>query len=545
MLPLQRRTALAAALAAALTLAALYPRALSAQDGWTPRERVPAPSALLGFEVGADRKLADWPQITTYYSRLAAATPAVRVDTLGPSTDGRPFVVVTLSSPANMRNLEAIRRAQGRLADPRALDAAEERRLVATQPSVILISCNIHSSEIASSQMAMELAYRLVTVDTLQRLLERTVVLLVPSMNPDGEQMIVDWYRQGVGTKFEGGAMPWLYHRYVGHDNNRDWYMITQRETRLVTDLLYRRWSPEVFYDVHQQGSFGMRLTVPPHVDPIDPNIDPVIVRGISLVGATMSQALEERGKAGVGDGATYDLWWNGGARSTPTRHNMIGLLTEAASARIATPIEIDSSRLRGQGRGLPSYQRRVNFPNPWPGGTWRLRDIVDYELIAAEALVRLAAERREELVRNFVGLGRRQVELGRTRSPRAFVIPAAQWDPSAAERLVEVLQLGGVEVARATTPFTAGGARYGAGSWIVPMAQPYRAHAKDLLEVQRFPRLEQYPGGPPQRPYDVAGWTLPFQMGVRAVAVDDAPQLANASSLATRTAGGGTTWRA
>ncbi|MFL5576157.1 MAG: M14 metallopeptidase family protein [Gemmatimonadaceae bacterium] len=513
------RAALAAAGAAAALAAAAAP--LAAQ-----RAAAPTPRSHLGFDVGADRQLADWPQITSYFTKLATASRAVRVDTLGRTTEGRPFVLVTVSSPANMRNLEAIRRAQARLADPRTLTADDERRLVATQPSVILISCNIHSSEIASSQMAMELAYRLATNDTLQKALERTVVLLVPSMNPDGEQMVTQWYRQNLGTKWEGGAMPWLYHKYVGHDNNRDWYMVTQRETQLVTDLLYRRWFPVVFYDVHQQGSFGMRLTVPPHVDPIDPNVDPLIVRGISLVGATMSQALEERGKAGVGDGATYDLWWNGGARSTPTRHNMIGLLTEAASARIATPIEIDSARLRGHAVGLPRYQQRVNFPNPWPGGTWRLRDIVDYELIAAEALVKLAADRREEFVRNFARLGRKQVELGRTQGPRAYVIPAEQLDPSAAARLVGVLRAGGVEVRRARAPFAADRARYGANSYVVEMAQPYRAHAKDLLEVQRFPRIEAYPGGPAQRPYDVAGWTLPLQMGVRVVAVDslDAP---------------------
>lgn len=526
------RAALAAAGAAALAAASPLP---------AQRAAAPSPRSHLGFEVGADRQLADWPQITGYFTKLAAASRAVRVDTLGRTTEGRPFVLVTVSSPANMRNLEAIRRAQARLADPRTLSADEEGRLVAAQPSVILISCNIHSSEIASSQMAMELAYRLATNDTLQRALERTVVLLVPSMNPDGEQMVTEWYRQNLGTKWEGGAMPWLYHKYVGHDNNRDWYMVTQQETKLVTDLLYRRWFPAVFYDVHQQGSFGMRLTVPPHVDPIDPNVDPLIVRGINLVGATMSQALEERGKAGVGDGATYDLWWNGGARSTPTRHNMIGLLTEAASARVATPMEIDGARLRGHAVGLPRYQQRVNFPNPWPGGTWRLRDIVDYELIAAEALVRLAADRREEFVRNFARLGRRQLELGRTQGPRAYVIPTGQLDPSAAARLVGVLRAGGVEVRRARAPFTADGVRYDANSYVVDMAQPYRAHAKDLLEVQRFPRLEAYPGGPPQRPYDVAGWTLPLQMGVRVVAVDSLAAAGAALAAAADTAWGDT----
>ncbi|MEJ7813486.1 MAG: M14 metallopeptidase family protein [Gemmatimonadaceae bacterium] len=483
---------------------------------------VPAPSVHLGFEVGADRQLADWNQIVGYFGKLAAA-PGVRLDTLGPTTQGRPLIVVTVTSPDNLRRLEEIRAAQARLADPRTLTAAEETRLVASQPGVVVIQCNIHSSEIASSQMVMELAHRLATNDTLQRALANTVVLLIPSANPDGQDMVTKWYRQNLGTKFEGGPLPWLYHQYVGHDNNRDWYMITQAESRLISDFLYRRWFPEVFYDVHQQGNEGMRLTVPPHVDPIDPNLDALIVRKINHIGSEMSLALEEAGKTGVGDGATYDLWWHGGARSTPTRHNMAGVLTEAASVRIATPIEQKLSDLRGHPRGLPKYERRVNFPNPWQGGTWRLRDIVEYELIAAEALVKMMSQQREQYVRDFVTLGRRQIRLGETEAPYAFVIPSGQRDPVATDKLAQVLRLGGVEVDRAGAAFAAGGQSYPAGSYIVRMAQPYRAHAKDLLEIQRFPKMEQYPGGPPERPYDVAGWTLPLQMGVRTVQVDSA----------------------
>src|SRR5687768_3875132 len=318
-----------------LAFAVLTPAPLLAQS-------IPTPSEALGFEVGADRRLADWPQITGYFARLAAASPAVHLDTLGPTTQGRPLIVAVISTPENVRRLDTIRRQQARLADPRGLSPAEAARLVAEQPAVVVIQCNIHSTEIASAQMAMELAHRLATNDTLQRTLRDVVVVLIPSANPDGEQMVTEWYRQGVGTPFEGGPMPWLYHQYVGHDNNRDWYMVTQAETRLITGMLYRQWYPTVFYDVHQQGSYGMRLTVPPLVDPINPNVDPLIVRGINHIGAEMSIALEAAGKRGVGDGVTYDLWWHGGARSTPTRHNTVGMLTEAASARIASPITID-----------------------------------------------------------------------------------------------------------------------------------------------------------------------------------------------------------
>ena len=487
----------------------------------TAQRVVPSPRQVLGFEVGADKTLADWGQITNYFARLAAASPAVHVDTLGSTTNGQPFIVVAVSSPANIKRLPQIRAAQARLADPRMLTTAEERRLVTSQPSVIFISCNIHATEIASSQMAMELAYRLATNDSLQKHLEQEVVLIAPSMNPDGQRMVTEWYRQGLGTRWEGGPLPWLYHPYVGHDNNRDWFMVTQKETRLVTDFLYGAWFPEVFYDVHQMGAEGARLFVPPLVDPVNPNLDPLIVRGIAHIGSEMSLALEERNKSGVANSVIYDLWWHGGARSTPTRHNIIGVITEAASVRIASPIEQDTAKLRGHARGLPKYERRVNFPNPWPGGTWRLRDIVDYELIAAEALVRLAAEQREEYVRNFVSMGRRAVELGRTQAPYAFVIPVNQPDAGALERLVDVLRIGRVEVQRASATFTAGGTSYATGSYIVRMDQPFRAHAKDLLEVQHFPRMEQWPGGPPERPYDVAGWTLPLQMGVKVDQID------------------------
>ena len=506
-----------APLLVAASLALLTPSAVVAQ--------APSPREHLAFEVGADRQLADWGQIVGYFTRLAAASPEVELDTLGPTTQGRPLIVATITSAANMRKIESIRATQRRLADPRQLATTEERAVIDAQPAVVVIQCNIHSTEIASAQMAMELAYRLATVDTLRRALDDVVVLLIPSANPDGAQMVVEWYRRNLGTKWEGGPMPWLYHPYVGHDNNRDWYMVTQRETRLITDLLYRQWFPEVFYDVHQMGDQGMRLFVPPFVDPINPHVDPLIVRGIAHIGAEMALALEERGKTGVGDQAIYDLWWHGGARSTPTRHNMIGVLTEAASVRIATPIVQDTSTLEGHARGLPKYERRMNFPNPWPGGTWRLRDIVDYELIAAEALVTMLAQQRAQYVANFVRLGRKQVALGKNGSPRAFVIPATQRDPSAVRRLVEVLTVGGVEV-DSSDDVTADRQSVGR-AYVVRLDQPYRPHALDLLEAQRFPRLEQRPGGPAERPYDVAGWTLPMQMGVHVMAAETVSYIA------------------
>ena len=491
---------------------AIVAATIGAATSMEAQSAVPTPRSITKVEVGADRTLADWGQITRYFAALAAASPAVRVDTLGPTTEHRPFIVATISTPENIARLDEIRRVQAMLGDPRKLDAATEATAIASQPAIVVISCNIHATEIGSSQMSMELAYRLATNDTLQQRLRDVVVLLVPSMNPDGEQLVTEWYRGSVGTKWEGGPLPWLYHHYVGHDNNRDWYMITQQETRLVSRMLYQSWFPEIFYDVHQQGSYGMRITVPPHVDPIDPFVDPLIVRGINQIGATMSWELESRGKQGVGDAATYDLWWHGGARSAPTRHNMIGLLTEAASVKIATPITIAPNALAGHDRGLPRYERRVNFPNPWPGGTWRLRDIMDYELIAAEALVKLASDQRGEYVRNFVALGRKAVAAGARGEPYGYRVSAGR-DPEAARRLLEALRYGGVEM----------GTIAGSSDVFIPLAQPYRAHVMDLFEVQQFPKMERYPGGPVEKPYDVAGWTLPLQMGVSVTRIDSA----------------------
>ncbi len=461
---------------------------------------VPTPSDVIGIPIGADRTLADWPQILRYFATLAQRSPNVKLDTIGTTTQGKPMIVAAISTAENIRRLDEILAVQRRLSDPRRLSSAAEDSLVASQPVVIWISCNLHSSEIASSQMAMELAYSLATTDSLQKSMKNVVIALVPSMNPDGMQMIVDWYKVGLGTPFEGGPMPWLYHQYVGHDNNRDWYMVTQKESRAVSTALYGKYFPQVYYDVHQQGSNGMRLTVPPHIDPINQNVDVRIVRGINLVGQRMSWALQQAGKTGVGDGITYDLWWNGGGRSTPTRHNMIGLLTEAASARIATPITIPADSVVANPRGLRNAPR-VNYPSPWPGGVWRLRDIMDYELIAAQALVTMAGEMRGDLVRSMVQVARTQIANG---AGQQYVIDANQHDPAAAYGLVQVLRRGGVEVTGDDDAVRATG-----GSWTVSLEQPYAAHVRDLFEEQKWPASAG------DRPYDVAGWTLPYQMGV------------------------------
>ena len=238
--------------------------------------------------------------------------------------------------------------------------------------------------------MAMEWAHALATANDAEtkRRLDDVVLLLVPSLNPDGQIMITDYYRKYVGTKYEGGRLPWLYHHYVGHDNNRDWYMLTQPETRALSRAVYHDWNPQLFVDEHQMGSEGPRMFIPPFADPLDPDVHPLIWREVNMVGANMALRLEQAGKSGLIYGYSFDAYWMGGTRNTGWWKNITGLLLEIASARIASPVYIEPNELRGGTKGLIDYKATINHPNPWKGGWWRMRDIMDYERIASDALL-------------------------------------------------------------------------------------------------------------------------------------------------------------
>lgn len=493
----------------ALTLAA------QAQIVTTPRE-------VLGFEPGDDRKLADWAQIVSYFKKLDASSGRVEVRELGQSTLKRPYIVAFISSEENLGNLAKIRENQRKLADPRLIaDATERERLIAETPAIVAITCSIHSTEIVASQMAMELAYRLASEQskTTKQILDNTVLILVPSVNPDGIDIVTNWYRKTVGTKYEGTSPPELYHHYTGHDNNRDWFMLTQVETQLLSKLFWQEWFPEIVYDVHQQGATGSRMCLPPFFDPHNPNIDPLIVRQTGTIGMRMATKLQAAGFKGVVTNSTYDMWWHGGLRSAPYYHNAVGILTEAASVRIATPIEVKREQLRSPTRGLQNpLVTATNFPEAWEGGWWRMRDILNMELITTRTALEEAALHKEELLRNFVDVATRAIEAGKTESPYAYIVPAEQLDKPTADRMIDILLQQGVEVHRAKSEFTIDDKKYGAGSYIVMLAQPYRANVKCLFEAQKYPDRRVYPGGPAEAPYDVAGWTLPMQMGVNYV---------------------------
>jgi hypothetical protein len=479
------------------------------------------PEKFLGFKVGADRKLADYAQISAYFQKLAQETPKMKLFTIGESVQKRPIYMAAISTPENLAKLDRWKEITHKLRDPRLTTADEARKLAREGKVFLLITCSLHATEIAASQMSMELAYDLVTGKTFfdaGQALNDVVVLLVPTHNPDGNQMVADWYKKYVGTKFEGGGMPWLYHVYAGHDNNRDWYMFNLPETRAVTKVLYHDWLPQVHIDEHQQGSNGARLFIPPFMDPPLPNIQPMVWRTVNLFGTGMGYDLQKHGLSGVVNGRSYTAWWIGACDDTSWLHNVIGILSEAASVRVATPISIEPNELP-----TSYYEKRMDFVDPWPGGWWRLRDIVDYELILSKSLVKTAHLNKEDLLFNFHQMYRNSVEKVDRGQPYAFVIPARQRDYPTTLKMLEVLMTGGIEVHQAKADFTAGGRAYTAGSFVVKMAQPYKTYAWALLERQKYPDMRQYPGGPPQPPYDNAAWTLPLQMGVACDQVDEA----------------------
>ena len=480
---------------------------------------VPRPEAHFGHPIGIDRELLDWDKVVSYFNALAQSSPMVRVKELGKTADGRPFIAATISSPENIRDLDRYLAIQQKLADPRKTTDAEAQGLIASGKTIVLITCSIHATEVASTHTAVEFAYRLITEDKphFRSILRDTILILVPSLNPDGVDIVTTWYRKTLGTPYEGTSPPQLYHKYVGHDNNRDWYIFSQPETRHTVSQLHNVWHPQIVYDVHQQGSYASRIFVPPWLDPVDPNVDAIIMQESNSIGLSMAADLTGAGKKGVAVNAMYDFWT--ASRHYQAYHAGIRILSESASAKLATPLTITPEEITGNALGYNPRERSWNYLEPWMSGTWHLRDIIDYQLIGMESLLYQASLHREDLLRNFYTAGKRA--LARTK-PYAFVIPGSQNDPGSAKKMLELLKFGQVEVERSSAAFDAGGKNYPSGSYVIRLQQPYGSYAKTLLERQHYPDLRLYPGGPPKRPYDVTAQTLPLLMGATVDTVEN-----------------------
>jgi hypothetical protein len=494
--------------------------------------QVPTPKAVLGFHPTDDKTIADWTQITNYFQKLDAASDKVLVREIGRTTLGKPMIVAFISSPENIKNLDRYRQISAKLANPQTVkDAAELDSLIRQGKTIVSISCSIHSTEIVASQMSMNLAFELATAtdETTREILNNTILLLIPSANPDGIDIVANWYRKTLGTKSEGATPPELYHHYAGHDNNRDWFMLNLKETQVITKLYWQQWFPQIVYDVHQMGQTGARFVIPPFFDPPNPRISPLILREVGLIGYKMAADLQAENIAGVATNTTFDTWWHGGFRSTPYYHNSIGILSEAASADLMSPVTITKERLQrsNPARGLRSpLETATNHPDAWEGGVWRPADIARIEMIASRALLELAAKFRPRYLRNFYELGKQNLER-RPDEPQAFVIGAGQSNPETVARLLEILMWQGVEVyqMREEGYFAMEAAKredfheMPLGSFLIFTNQPQKNNILSLFEKQVYPnRLNA--GGEAEAPYDVAGWTLPLQMGVEADAV-------------------------
>src|SRR5712691_8590786 len=433
--------------------------------------RIPTPRSVLGFEPGDDRKLADWPTLVRYYQALASASDRMRYRELGHSTLGAPMIALVISSPQNLRALERYREVNAKLADPRGFKTAKEAEdVLRGGKAIVLITSGIHSTEVGGHLSPAVLAYRLAS------------------------------------------------------DNSLDWYAFTQVETQLVVDSIHNVWHPQIVHDIHQQDTDGSRLFLPPYLDPIEPNVDPLLVDGVNALGTAMAWALAGQGKTGIVINAVYDAWTP--ARAYQHYHGGVRILSEAASANLASPIDLPADQLATRGRGFNPRERSWNFTNPWPGGRWTLRDIGTYQTDGAYALLENAARYRDRWLANFLTIEGRAVR-GWKGWPYAYVLPRQHQDSVGLATLLGILHRGQVEVRTALHPVAVGTQRFPAGSYVVALRQPYAGFAKTLLEPQRYPDLRLYPGGPPLPPYDVTAHTLPLLMGVTAVAARDSLRFA------------------
>ena len=486
---------------------------------------VTSPDQFFGFTMGTDGKMARWDKIVRYFQLLESQSSRMKVVDMGPTTEGNPFLLAIISSPSNLASLEQYRIMNLRLNDPKRTTEKDLETILDEGKAVVCQSMSFHATEIGGTQMSSELAYDLLTRDDneTKRILENVIFLMIPCANPDGQILVTDWYSKCLGTEYEGCDPPWLYHKYAGHDNCRDAFQLNLIESRYMASILFRDWIPQVYVDHHHMGSYGARFFVPPYCEPIHPHVDPLIPREQSWYGSHMAYKLEEAGKAGVLNAGQYMFWHHLGPHAITRYHNTAGMHTESASAKLASPLYVHASQLRaeprGPLRGFVHHRPQTNFPRPWLGGWWRLRDIVEQQKIAAWATLDLAARHRETVLKNAYLKARRQSERGAQGETKAYVISSEQPDLPTAEKLVEKLLLQGIEIHVSNEAFTAGNVKYPPRSWIIFLDQPKSGLVRTLLGQTHYPddAWTRAPDGSPIRPSDTATDTMAEFMGASA----------------------------
>jgi len=483
-------------------------------------QKITTPEDFFGFQMGADRKLARWDKMVDYFYLLEGQSDRMKIYNMGPSSEGHPFLIVLITAPENIANLDRLQMINKNLTNPKDLGADQLKQYVKEGKAVIFESMSLHASEVGGTQMAPELTYDLLSRNDPEtiRILDEVLFFMIPCFNPDGEIMITDWYNETVGTEYEGLSMPYLYHKYCGHDNNRDGDYLNLPESKYTAKAMYVDWPAQAYIDQHHMGSYGARLFVPPYCDPIRPYADPLVWREISWYGAHIAYKLEEGGFQGILNAAQYSGWGHFGWHWITPFHNIAGMLTESAGVNLATPIYIHPEQLRADTRAFPDYEPQSTFPNPWPGGWWRLRDIVEQQKSAAWSLLDLAARNKETVLETAYLKAKRQTERGAESDIKTMIVPADQHDYLTMVKMINTLLQSGIEIKKAKTDFEVGNMNYKKGSYIISLAQPKMGLIRNLLAETFYPEntYTMNPDGTPIRPYDFATHTMFEFMGVQ-----------------------------
>jgi hypothetical protein len=484
--------------------------------------QAPAPASILGHTPGEDFYLADYADTIRYFHALAASSDRIKMFTVGKSTRGADIEVAVISSPANLAKLDEYKKAAGRLAHAEDLNDGQATALARSSKVIVHIDGGLHSDEVAGTQHTMILAYNLVSAKNdpqIDAILDNVILVLWPTLNPDGQDMVVHWYRQNLGSKYEVAPLPWLYQDYVGHDNNRDGFMMNMKEEQVVTkaELEY---SPVIFYCQHQTAPFPARIWIPPFSDPISSNVSPYVRSWLNVTGTNMAAYLDAHNMPGAISESRFDNWYAGFTDWAGVFRNEISFFTETALYRYATPRFYTADE-------FPKNQQDLRpltmYTTPWEGGWWHLKDAVDYMVAGSMSVLDLAAKNHETLLYNRYQAARDNIQHFRKEPPFAYVISDKQADTPEAGLLAQKMIDNGLDVYATKAGFKANGVTYPAGSWVIPMDQPYSALAKELFERQHYPdALENGTAKAIDLPYDVTGWTLSLQMGVDVDAVTD-----------------------
>jgi hypothetical protein len=475
-----------------------------------------SPSDFFGFEPGSDRNLFDYDQLIAYFRQLDEASPRIQMREIGESPMGKKMYVVFISSPKNIEKLDRYKEINRKLALDWKLRDSERDSLIAEDKVFLLATLSMHSNEVGPTQASPQIAYTLANTKDPEMLncLENIVFMVVPNHNPDGMQMVVENYLKYKGTIYEGSALPGVFHKYIGHDNNRDFVNLTQKDTRVIAAIYNQDWFPQVMIEKHQMGSTGVRYFVPPMSDPISQNVDEAIWNWSWVFGSAMAKDMAAAGCKGVAQHYLFDDYWPG-STATAEWKNMVGMLTEAASVNGATPLYIEKNEIKVIGKGLGENKKSINMPLPWDGGWWKLSDIVKYEMQSTFSMLRTASANREQLLQFRNNMCRKEVMKGKTLAPSYFVVPLQQHDKGELVALVNLLHEQGVNVSRLKEDMVWNDKMLHAGDIVVPLAQPFRSFIKEVMESQAYPERHYTPNGEMIKPYDITSWSLPLNKGL------------------------------